>query len=61
MSMPIIKDSCMSCGECAELCPTGAIMPTALYAYSQYYINPDICIACGKCLEVDCPGDAICL
>ena len=49
-----ITDECISCGSCAEVCPTNAISA----GDTQYNIDPDTCIDCGACVEV-CPVDAI--
>ncbi|HZK29353.1 MAG TPA: 4Fe-4S binding protein [Clostridia bacterium] len=50
----VISSECISCGSCAEVCPTEAISE----GDTQYVIDPDICIDCGSCVAV-CPVDAI--
>jgi ferredoxin len=40
--MKIDKDCCTACGECASVCPTGAISP----AKGVYKIDPDGCTEC---------------
>ncbi|MFP4001287.1 MAG: NADH-quinone oxidoreductase subunit NuoF [Thermoplasmata archaeon] len=49
-----ITDSCVSCGTCAEECPSDAISE----AEDKYVIDQKICIQCGACEEA-CPVDAI--
>ena len=50
----VITDACISCGSCAEQCPTESISEGA----EHYEINPDTCIDCGACAE-QCPAEAI--
>ncbi len=48
------KTKCLNCGECAEVCPTGAHkMENGLHKF-----NRELCVGCGKCEEA-CLGDAI--
>lgn len=49
-----ITDACISCGVCAETCPTDAISE----GDSQYNIDADACVDCGACAS-DCPTEAI--
>lgn len=37
-------DECSACGECAELCPVGAIK-----VVDQAEVDPDKCLGCGLC------------
>ena len=50
----INPELCVSCGSCADVCPTEAI--TA--GDAAYVINADVCIDCGSC-EGTCPNGAI--
>lgn len=52
--MYVITDSCVSCGTCAENCPSEAIFE----GDGKYEINQDICVSCGTCKE-NCPTEAI--
>ena len=45
-----INDDCISCGACAEECPTSAIKE----GDGKYEIDADACIGCGSCADV-CP------
>lgn len=47
------KKRCTACGECAEICPKGAISVRE----DQIFITED-CIGCGFC-AAECPEDAI--
>lgn len=42
---------CTQCGECAKVCPTGAIHQNA---QGTYYVEYSECIMCGSCEPV-CP------
>ena len=42
---------CTQCGECAEVCPTGAIQ---LNERGAYHVVADLCDLCGACESV-CP------
>ena len=58
--MKINTENCISCGQCVEVCPVGAIdYCTTDNGYRRVEIDEAVCIGCGECLEVDCPGDAI--
>ncbi len=50
----VISDDCVSCGTCAEECPSEAISQ----GDEHYVIDPDICVDCGTCAEA-CPTEAI--
>lgn len=49
-----ISNECISCGACADECPTSAISEGA----TQYEIDADTCIDCSACVDV-CPTGAI--
>ena len=49
-----ITDECVSCGTCAEECPSEAISE----GEDMYVIDQDKCTECGTCVEV-CPTGAV--
>ena len=48
-----ITDECISCGACADGCPTSCISE----GDGKFVINADECISCGNCADV-CPVGA---
>ena len=56
-NLPLQMVGCVSCGKCAETCPTGSIEtnPRVLVSYD---LDESRCIFCGECVEV-CPYDAL--
>ena len=50
----VIHDDCISCGNCKETCPVGAISE----GDGKYEIAAGTCIECGAC-AADCPVEAI--
>ncbi len=48
---------CVSCGACAQVCPTGSLM-MAERTLKRYAFALDRCIFCGDCVEV-CPHGAL--
>lgn len=48
---------CISCGACAKVCPTGALLLRDREIVS-YEINVSRCVFCGDCVEV-CPHEAL--
>jgi ferredoxin len=49
-----ITEDCVSCGTCAEECPSEAIQE----GDDRYVIDKEKCTDCGTCAEV-CPTEAI--
>jgi len=56
-NMPLQMVGCVSCGKCAETCPTGSI-ETNPRRLGSYDLDESRCIFCGECVEV-CPYDAL--
>lgn len=56
-NLPLQMVGCVSCGKCAETCPTGAI-ETNPRLLQSYELDESRCIFCGECVEV-CPYDAL--
>ena len=56
-NLPLQMVGCVSCGKCAETCPTGSI-ETNPRLLSSYDLDESRCIFCGECVEV-CPYDAL--
>lgn len=50
-------EKCQACGNCAEVCPTGAIQPIN-DADIHGVLDPAACINCGQCM-INCPYGAI--
>jgi pyruvate formate lyase activating enzyme len=46
------REKCVSCGACAEVCPTGA----AAVINGEIVQDNGKCILCGKCVETCAPG-----
>ncbi len=56
-NLPLQLVGCVSCGKCAETCPTGSI-ETNPRILGSYDLDESRCIFCGECVEV-CPYDAL--
>jgi len=57
LDMSLNTTPCVSCGRCAETCPTGALMPKPR-VLEQYEVDESRCILCGICVDA-CPYDAL--
>ncbi len=55
MAVKVDQDTCIGCGACTGVCPTGAI---ALNADGKAECAEDTCIDCGACVGT-CPVSAI--
>jgi adenylylsulfate reductase subunit B len=55
MSIEILKQKCVVCGKCAEICPGSLIKLGADAAYIKY---PKDCWGCASCVK-ECPNAAI--
>jgi len=60
MSHTILADSCINCGGCEFICPTGAIHPPSFDVPHPafFWIETHSCNDCGVCASV-CPTDCI--
>ena len=47
----VVKDNCIRCGQCAKVCPTGAV-----FYDGSLQVDRDKCCECGRCSEVCYPG-----
>jgi NADPH-dependent glutamate synthase beta subunit-like oxidoreductase/formate hydrogenlyase subunit 6/NADH:ubiquinone oxidoreductase subunit I/ferredoxin len=56
-NLPLQMVGCVSCGKCAETCPTGSI-ETNPRVLTSYGLDESRCMFCGECVEV-CPYDAL--
>jgi ferredoxin len=57
LDMSLNDTPCVSCGRCAETCPTGALMPKPRIL-QKYEVDESRCILCGICVDA-CPYDAV--
>ena len=55
MPVKIDTDTCVGCGACPDVCPTGSLN---LDADGKCQVNEDTCIDCGACCGT-CPTGAI--
>ena len=56
-NLPLQLVGCVSCGKCAETCPTGSI-ETNPRVLTSYELDESRCMFCGECVEV-CPYNAL--
>ncbi|BBD07279.1 4Fe-4S binding protein [Desulfovibrio ferrophilus] len=49
-----VNDNCIACGQCAEVCPVGAVTLNE----TLFKIDHTQCLECGACYEI-CPSEAI--
>jgi ferredoxin len=54
MAHVIDPELCISCGVCADVCPSEAISEGT----DSYVIDPELCNDCGTCVP-ECPSEAI--
>lgn len=55
MPAKVNQDTCIGCGACTGVCPSGAI---TLNADGKAEVAEDACIDCGACVGT-CPSSAI--
>lgn len=56
-TIKIEKESCIKCGKCAQVCPSG-IMVKDQSSKEINLVHPEHCIGCGHCVDV-CPTDSV--
>lgn len=55
MPVRVDQDTCIACGACIAVCPTGSLVTNA---DGKAECQPDVCIDCGACIPT-CPVSAI--
>ncbi len=50
--VPVISDSCVACGACAEECPEGALRIREVGDRRYLELSSRLCTGCGRCVEV---------
>jgi len=53
MAVKIIAEECVSCGACADVCPSSAIEIQDIAV-----VDDSKCVDCGACIS-ECPSEAI--
>jgi ferredoxin len=51
----IIKNECVACGSCVNICPRKAI---SIYKGVYADVNKELCVGCSKCMKI-CPASVI--
>jgi adenylylsulfate reductase, subunit B len=54
---PLIKDRCINCGKCYEICP-GDVFQWSGQKKKPIVTYPEECWHCGAC-RLECPSEAI--
>jgi ferredoxin len=52
--LPAVTGNCTRCGQCAEICPTGALT----LVDARLAVAPELCNRCGICID-GCPDGAL--
>lgn len=57
--MNLDKNKCLGCGQCVEMCNTGALDYVMINgkSYNDVTLDKALCVDCGECIEI-CPGEA---
>jgi ferredoxin len=60
MSIKLDKESCQACGQCLDVCNSGALHIKSSPGHARVSYNEKLCTGCKNCLhDVDCPGEAL--
>lgn len=51
---PEVKEGCLGCGRCINVCPASAISMES----NKAHIDADLCVGCRRCVQV-CPAGVI--
>ena len=55
MTVKVDADTCVGCGACTEVCPTGSL---SINDEGKCVVSEDTCVDCGACCGT-CPTGAI--
>jgi ferredoxin len=55
MPVKVDADTCVGCGACTEVCPTGSL---SINDEGKCVVSEDTCVDCGACCGT-CPTGAI--